>query len=271
MTEIKQAFFASFIAFSLCFIVCSQSADTGKSRNRNRNFIGSTESDLTLSDVEKNFTWKYYNYEQLTNFVGNASTKYPKLCHVYSIGRSVKNRDLWVMKITKDVNKHVLGKPMFKYVANIHGNEALGRQYLIYLAEYLLSSYGKDKRVTEIVDSTDIHLLFSINPDGFETATEGDCTGYNITSSRRNANGVDLNRDFPDQFEHLSKNKFDIKDLVHGRQPETVAVMTWIVSNPFVLSASLHGGSVVASYPFDDSAGHVESGTPSLSPDDTVF
>merc|ERR1719369_2483197 len=47
--------------------------------------------------------------------------------------------------------------------------------------------------------------------------------------------------------------------------------MTWIVSNPFVLSGNLHGGSVVPSYPFDDSASHVESGRKSAAPDDAVF
>lgn len=48
--------------------------------------------------------------------------------------------------------------------------------------------------------------------------------------------------------------------------------MTWIVSNPFVLSANLHGGSVVASYPFDDIAQRgVESGVDSPTPDDDLF
>ena len=58
----------------------------------------------------------------------------------------------------------------------------------------------------------------------------------------------DLNRDFHDQFRDGQSQE----DLLRGRQPETLAAMKWIVSNPFVLSANLHGGSVVASYPYDD-------------------
>ena len=37
---------------------------------------------------------------------------------------------------------------MFKWVANMHGNEAVGRQLVIFMAEYLLTNYGEDRRVT---------------------------------------------------------------------------------------------------------------------------
>ena len=47
--------------------------------------------------------------------------------------------------------------------------------------------------------------------------------------------------------------------------------MDWILSENFVLSANLHGGSVVASYPYDDSAKHVLQGFPSSSPDEKEF
>ncbi len=38
-----------------------------------------------------------------------------------------------------------------------------------------------------------------------------------------------------------------------------------------MLSGNLHGGTVVASYPFDDSAVHDSEGTYSRSPDDALF
>ena len=59
--------------------------------------------------------------------------------------------------------------------------------------------------------------------------------------------------------------------MLRGREPETLAAMTWIVENPFVLSANLHGGSVVASYPFDDSRQHRIEGVYSAAPDDKMF
>lgn len=45
----------------------------------------------------------------------------------------------------------------------------------------------------------------------------------------------------------------------------------FLFKNRFVLSGNLHGGSVVASYPFDDSATHQVSGAYSKSADDEVF
>uniref|UniRef100_A0A673G341 14-3-3 protein epsilon n=1 Tax=Sinocyclocheilus rhinocerous TaxID=307959 RepID=A0A673G341_9TELE len=204
---------------------------------------------------------EYYNYDQLTDLLKSLAQKYANIANLTSIGRSVENRELWVMRITKEPTADVPGKPKFKYVGNMHGDETVSRQVLIYLLEYLLEKYGEEPRVTELVDSTDIYIMPSMNPDGFEKSKQGDCTGKD--EGRNNAKNLDLNRSFPDQFEEIHVNAEDI--------PEGTAVMRWILQNKFVLSGNLHGGTVVASYPFDDSVAHDTEGTYSRSPDDALF
>lgn len=136
----------------------------------------------------------------------------------------------------------------------------VGRELLLNLAIMLTNGYGKDKQITELIDTTRIHLMPSMNPDGYEKAFEGDEEG---PVGRANANNVDLNRNFPDQYFPRTKENGDL-------QPETLAVMNWSQTIPFVLSANLHGGSLVANYPFDDNP-RGQSKVDSPSPDDALF
>lgn len=46
--------------------------------------------------------------------------------------------------------------------------------------------------------------------------------------------------------------------------------MNWILSEPFVLSANLHNGALVANYPYDDNL-QLKSGIENPTPDDATF
>ena len=61
----------------------------------------------------------------------------------------------------------------------MHGNEVVGRELLIKFANYLLESYSlnSNTEIKTLVDTTDIHILPAMNPDGFEESTYGDCKG----------------------------------------------------------------------------------------------
>jgi len=51
---------------------------------------------------------------------------------------------------------------------------------LIHLVDYLLTQYNTDQLITAVLDSTLIHVLFTMNPDGFSVAyrrSQADCDG----------------------------------------------------------------------------------------------
>lgn len=202
----------------------------------------------------------YHNHDEMTDLLHNISRTYPNFAELYSVGKSVQGRDLWVLAVTRFPKQEVILKPQVKYVANMHGNEALGRELLVHLVMHLIDNYQHDSYVRWLVDNTKIHFMPSMNPDGFEIASEGFCSGV---QGRYNARGYDLNRNFPDYF------KVNDKEM----QPETKATREWLDSNHFILSGNIHGGALVASYPFDNTPNSIfqSYSTSSLTPDTDVF
>ncbi|XP_048226807.1 carboxypeptidase SOL1 isoform X2 [Ricinus communis] len=153
------------------------------------------------------------------------------ISRIYSIGYSVNGVPLWVIEISDKPGEEE-PEPAFKYIGNVHGDEPVGREMLIRLANWICDNYMKDPLARLIVENAHLHILPSMNPDGFSMRRRG------------NANNIDLNRDFPDQF-------FPMNSDMYTRQPETRAIINWLREIHFTASASLHGGALVANYPWD--------------------
>lgn len=126
----------------------------------------------------------YFNYEQLTRDLEKVSSENENLVKLHSIGKSVQNRSIWAVEITENVSERRLLKPMVKYVANMHGDETVGRQMLIYLLHYLLENYEKNSTISKLINETDIFLVPSMNPDGFESSQVSNAFHLYIVSVR---------------------------------------------------------------------------------------
>lgn len=202
--------------------------------------------------------YKHHSNAELSWIMRLYSQAFPSLTRLYSIGSSAQHNPMQVLEISDFAGIHEPGEPEIKLVGNIHGNEVVGRELMLHLIDYLLTNYATNNTVKYLVDNLRIHILPALNPDGYAEALEGDCDGI---VGRTNANGFDLNRNFPDRFVTNGLNSIP--------QIETLNVMKWTKSHPFVLSAAFHGGALVVNYPYDNNAENANVDTPS--PDNEVF
>jgi len=213
-------------------------------------FVDGTDNTMSCSMDEIDLC-EYGNHAKLISNLESIQENFPGFARTGSIGRSVQGRDLRYIVISKNVQERDDLEPMVKLVGNMHGDETVGRQLIYYFANHLLTNYNKSGYIKFLVDNTEIHLLPTLNPDGFEVSKHSEKNAspcMHKSRGRKNAKRVDLNRNFPDIW---NTGFTTLDSMLFGRQLETQAMIRWIKTNPFVLSANFHGGAVVANYPWD--------------------
>ena len=85
---------------------------------------------------------EYSSNQEIFDDIVEMSSKYFNLAKPFTIGLSSKGQQLVGIRISKDIRKpRKLMKPMMRFVGNIHGNEAVGREILLHLARHLLEGY----------------------------------------------------------------------------------------------------------------------------------
>nr|XP_020663305.1 probable carboxypeptidase X1 [Pogona vitticeps] len=233
--------------------------------------------------------FRHHNYKDMRKLMKEVNEACPNITRVYSIGKSYLGLKMYVMEISDNPGQHEVGEPEFRYVAGMHGNEALGRELLLNLMEYLCYEFRRgNPRVVRLVTETRIHLLPSMNPDGYETAYKlgSELSGWAM--GRWTYEGIDLNHNFAD----LNTALWDAEDnemVPHEFPnhyipipepytfpnatvaPETRAVISWMQRYPFMLSANLHGGELVVTYPFDMTRTYWKAQELTPTADDPVF
>jgi carboxypeptidase D len=183
----------------------------------------------------------YPTHPQIGALLANLAASYPDICRTVSWGQSVQGRELWGVVISADVN-NTAAEPEVRLSSSMHGDEVVGMVLLLNLAHHLAQNYGQPgyAAVTSLLDNTEIHLLPLHNPDGY------------VAGTRRNANGVDLNRNYA-----LPTGSDPVQEL------ENLNYMAYAEAHHFVLGGNGHGGALVVNYPWDH--------TDTLAPDDAAF
>lgn len=141
----------------------------------------------------------YHDYAELTAVVNKVVADHPSIARKTSIGSSYQGRDLMAVKISDNVNADE-NEPEILFNSQQHAREHLTVEMAIYVLNLFTDSYGSDSRITNIVNTRELWIVPTVNPDG----SEYDIATGSYRSWRKNRQpnsgssyvGTDLNRNW---------------------------------------------------------------------------
>ena len=145
----------------------------------------------------------YHDYNEMASETAEIAAANPSLVSRFSLGRSYQGREIWALKVSDNVTVDE-PEPEVLFTHNQHAREHLTVEMAMYLLTELTSAYSTDARVRNVVDTREIWIVPSVNPDGSEYDIS---TGsYAMWRKNRQPNagttsvGTDLNRNWSFQW-----------------------------------------------------------------------
>ena len=211
----------------------------------------------------------FYTYDEVVSELDSMHQNHPQIASAkQSIGKSIENRDLWMLKISDQADQDE-DEPEVLYTALHHAREPAGMMAVMYFMDYLLERYGSDPEVTYLVDHREMFFVPVVNPDGYVYNQQQEPNGGGQWRKNRRDNGngwygVDLNRNYGYKwgYDDYGSSPYPFSDTYRGSgpfsEPETQAIRDFVQSRHLVLAINYHTYSDLLIYPW----GYVDALTP---------
>jgi hypothetical protein len=174
----------------------------------------------------------YHTYEEVYAVLDSFVTQYPTICRLDTIGHSVQNRPIWAMRVT-DYPDSEEYEPEIRLAGNMHGDEHIGTEVTLYFLRFMLENYISNAIVQDLIDNHELWILPTINPDG------------KVANTRRNANYVDLNRDYGYFWDGWGGSPAPLSQI------ENKVMRQHLLENNISLEYNYHSAAQYVNYPWD--------------------
>jgi hypothetical protein len=224
---------------------------------------------MTLPDSRMaNLPMGYQSYEELTKNLKGLAATYPKLASLEDVGDSWEkqqgkaSREIWVLKLTARPDQE---QPAALFTSGHHAREIGPVEVSYRLAKLLLEGYGKDPRITQLLDSREVWIAPMVNPDGHSRVEDGEMFWRKNVQPYTGGIGADLNRNYDAYWEQgeTSPRKETFRGGAPFSEPETQAIRNLFTKRKFGTWMDYHAYGNATIWP----PGY----TRDLSPDDAVF
>jgi len=202
---------------------------------------------------------KFHTYKETISVLDELSRTYPKISTIFNLGTSVEGRQLKGIRITAEANLNSKAfVPGIFFVGAHHAREHLSTEVPLLLLKFILENYGKDERITTLVNTRDIYFVPMLNPDGAMHDIKGKkykMWRKNRVPNSRGSFGVDLNRNYSFGWGTGGSSRRETSDVYMGpkpfSEPETIAVKKFVEEHANIrIILSFHTFSELILYPW---------------------
>jgi len=141
----------------------------------------------------------FHTYPEMVADIKAVEAAHPDIVHLISIGQSYKGRTLWAAKVSDNVAVDE-PEPEVLYDGLHHSDEHMGLEMTLKILHWLADGYGTDTRITHIVDTREVWIVFAVNPDGAQFDIRKGRFHFWRKNRQPNAGttaiGTDLNRNY---------------------------------------------------------------------------
>ncbi|XP_038059945.1 carboxypeptidase B-like [Patiria miniata] len=194
------------------------------------------ESTVTINDVQKvieetsperpeenlaalsNFRYDlYHSLGEILTWMSDVAGEYPNIAKTENIGSSYEGRDLTLLKLGKSGSN----KPIFWLMSGTHAREWLSPATLLKMVDLLLTGYGSDSEITNLLDKVDFYWMPIANPDGYEYSRSSDRL-WRKTRGKTSSSwctGADPNRNWDDHWDDPASSTYACGQTYRGLAP----------------------------------------------------
>lgn len=201
----------------------------------------------------------YHTYDEAVADMQAVHAAHPSLTSdLISWGTSLQGRPLWAMLVS--TTPTVLddpAKPEVSLIGNHHARELITLEIPLDLLHTLTEQYGVSSEVTNIVNTMEVWILPTLNPDGHVYV---ETTDENWRKNRRDNGdgsfGVDLNRNYSYKwgFDNVGSSGNTRSDTYRGpapfSEPETQAVRAFCAAHHLLRNINYHSYGNELIYPW---------------------
>ncbi len=109
---------------------------------------------------------RYHTVDVMYTWLCRWAEQYSSILEVVEVGRSFEGRPILQAIVTSKATGRYTDKPAAYFDGGRHAGEITPSESVLWLLQHLLTNYGRDRRITQLLDSRTIYIRPQHNPDG---------------------------------------------------------------------------------------------------------